>query len=260
MIVVTALAGCGPSLSEGMTTGGLAPTEQKAGAFVIAADEPAATATAAREAEALTAVTKPGSSAYKIGPQDVLDVSVFKVPELSRSVQVADSGTVNLPLVGEVPAAGRTAQEMERDLESKLGKKYLQSPQVSVYIKEYNSQRVTIDGAVKKPGVYPIKGKSTFLQVIAMAESVNPDASDEIVIFREINGKRSAAKFDISEIRAGHADDPPVQAGDLIVADTSTAKINVPERPQGHPGRRSLCRHPLTAVAFQTCAFWRAHA
>ena len=221
--MAASLAGCGGASLGNDVTGALAPTEQKAGASDAAPSLSPALA-AAREAEALTAVTKPGSSAYKIGPQDVLDVSVFKVPELSRSVQVADSGTVNLPLVGEVPAAGRTAQEMERDLESKLGKKYLQSPQVSVYIKEYNSQRVTIDGAVKKPGVYPIKGKSTLLQVIAMAESVNPDASDEIVIFREINGKRSAAKFDISEIRAGHADDPPVQAGDLIVADTSTAK------------------------------------
>jgi polysaccharide export outer membrane protein len=100
----------------------------------------------------MTAVTDPSSSAYKIGPLDVLDISVFKVAELSKSVQVADGGTINLPLVGEVPAAGKTAQEVETDLTAKLGAKYLQSPQVTVFVKEYNSQRVTVDGAVKKPG------------------------------------------------------------------------------------------------------------
>jgi len=112
---------------------------------------------------------------------------------------------------------------MER-FKPRLSEYQYQSPQVSVYIKEYNSQRVTIDGAVKKPGVYPIKGKATLLQVIAMAESVNPDASDEIVIFCESNGKRTAAKFDLGEIRAGRAEDPAVQARDLIVADSSTVK------------------------------------
>ena len=71
--------------------------------------------------EAFTASATPGNSAYKIGPQDVLDVSVFKVPELSKSVQVADSGSINLPLVGEVPAAGLTAQDVERDLTKRLG-------------------------------------------------------------------------------------------------------------------------------------------
>ena len=99
-----------------------------------------------------------------------MDVSVFKVPELSKSVQVADTGTINLPLVGEVPAAGKTAQEVEQDLTKKLGAKYLQNPQVTVFVKEYNSQRVTIEGAVKKPGVYPVRGKTSLLQFIAMAE------------------------------------------------------------------------------------------
>ena len=62
-----------------------------------------------------------GATRYKIGPQDVLDISVFKVPELSRSVQVADSGTINLPLVGDLPTAGRTAVDVERDLAQRLG-------------------------------------------------------------------------------------------------------------------------------------------
>ncbi|HVX35738.1 MAG TPA: polysaccharide biosynthesis/export family protein, partial [Hyphomicrobium sp.] len=125
-----------------------------------------------QEAAHLTEVSDPDSTAYKIGPFDVLDITVFRVPELSKTVQVAAMGTINLPLVGEVPAAGQTAQSVERDLTKRLGAKFLQSPQVNVNIREYNSQRVTIDGAVKKPGVYPIRGGTTLLQLIATAEGL----------------------------------------------------------------------------------------
>src|SRR6516162_10276568 len=83
----------------------------------------------------------PQKDAYTVGAMDILDISVFKVPELSKSVQVADTGTINMPLLGEVPAAGKTAQEIEQDLTRKLGAKYLKSPQVTVFVKDHNSQR-----------------------------------------------------------------------------------------------------------------------
>lgn len=188
----------------------------------------AATATAAltqpgltQAATQLTASSKPGTTAYKIGPLDVLEVSVFKVPDLSKTVQVADSGTINLPLVGEVPAAGLTAQEVERDLTKKLGSKYLQNPQVTVFVKEYNSQRVTVEGAVRKPGVYPIRGSSTLLQMIATAEGVTELADNDVAVFREVNGKRMAAKFNLSDIRSGQTPDPPLQQGDTVIISTS---------------------------------------
>ena len=177
-------------------------------------------------ADKFTSVATPGSADYKIGPQDVLDISVFKVPELSRSVQVADAGTINLPLVGEVTATGKTAREIERDLATKLGAKYLQSPQVTVYIKEYNSQRVTLDGAVKKPGVYPIRGKTTLMQAVALAEGLTDVADSScIVVFRRTGDKRTAARFDLGEIRAGRAEDPALRAGDVIVADELAGKV-----------------------------------
>ncbi len=166
----------------------------------------------------------PGNAAYKIGAQDVLDISVFKAPELSKSVQVADSGTVNLPLVNDIQAAGRTAQEVERDLAAKLGAKYLQKPQVTVYVKEYNSQRVTLEGAVKKPGVYPIRGRSTLLQFVAIAEGLHENSDSTMVVFRTVDGKRTAAKFNIADIRSGSAQDPQLQSGDVIVAPTSAMK------------------------------------
>lgn len=165
----------------------------------------------------------PGT-AYKIGAQDVLEVSVFKVPELNKSVQVANTGTVNLPLVGEITAAGRTAQEVERELTQKLGAKYLQSPQVSVYVKEFNSQNVTIDGAIRKPGVFPYRSSVSLLQVITMAGGLDPNSDSTVVVFRTTNGERKAARFDVSEIQSGQANDPVIEPGDVIVAGTSAVK------------------------------------
>jgi polysaccharide biosynthesis/export protein len=167
----------------------------------------------------------PGNSIYRIGALDVLDISVFKAPDLTKSVQVADAGTVNLPLVGEVMVVGKTPQEVEHDLSRQLGSKYLKNPQVTVYVKEYNSQRVTIEGAIKKPGIYPIKGKTTLLQLIATAESLDREtASSDVAVFRMINGKRCAAKYDIDNIRKGTTEDPVMQNGDVIIVDTSTTK------------------------------------
>lgn len=222
------LAGCGVSVNNDTIALTADAADPKAGAGLPVAGTTSAAKSAklARAAKQYTSMATPGSTAYKIGPQDVLDISVFKVPELSKTVQVAHSGSINLPLVGEIPAAGKTAQQIERNLTTKLGAKYLQSPQVTVFVKEYNSQRVTVDGAVKKAGVFPIRGKTSLVQAIAMAGGLDTNsASSDVIVFRSVNGKRTAAHFDLDEIRAGRADDPIMQQGDVIVADTSTAKL-----------------------------------
>jgi polysaccharide biosynthesis/export protein len=164
------------------------------------------------------------NGAYAIGPLDILDISVFQVPNLTKSVQVSDTGTVNLPLVGEIPVTGKTPQEVERDLTARLGAKYVQNPQVTVYVKEYNSQSVTITGAVAKPGVYSIKGKASLLQVVAMAGGLGPVSDSTVLLLRQSNGKRLATKFDVSAIQDGKADDPAVQSGDQLLAGTSAIK------------------------------------
>lgn len=173
---------------------------------------------------AATAVATPNSAAYKIGPGDVLDITVFKVAELSKSAQVSETGTISYPLVGDVVAAGKTPREVEKDLTGTLGSRYLQKPQVSVYVKEFNSQRVTIEGAVKHPGVFPIQGSLSLLQAVALAQGMDATADDTVLVFRQTNGKRAAARFDISAIRTGDAEDPQLQAGDVIVAGTSALK------------------------------------
>ena len=178
----------------------------------------------ARAAEKLTSAATPGNSGYKMGPLDLVELSVFKVPELTRTAQVGEGGAINLPLVGEVQAAGRTVQDLERELVQKLGAKYLQSPQVSLVVKEYNSQRVTIEGAVRRPGVYPIRSKMSLLQVIATAEGFDAVSDTTVVVFRQIEGKRMAARFDVGQIRSGATKDPAIQSGDVIVAPTSAMK------------------------------------
>jgi hypothetical protein len=86
-------------------------------------------------------VVPSGNEAYKIGPLDVLDVTVFKVPDLSKTVQVDRNGTITYPLIGEIPAAGKTARELARDLAQRLNAKYLRSPQITITIKQYNNKQ-----------------------------------------------------------------------------------------------------------------------
>jgi polysaccharide biosynthesis/export protein len=162
---------------------------------------------------------------YRIAGLDVLDVTVFGVADLTRTVQVSSSGMITLPLINNVKAAGRTQGELERDIAKKLQAGYLQSPQVSVYIKEYNSQRITVDGAVKKPGIYPIKGQTSLLQAIALGEGLNDLADPSgILLFRIVDNKRMAARFDLKQIRQGKMDDPMLKAGDIVMVDESQTR------------------------------------
>lgn len=186
---------------------------------------PSARPTTSATRGAPAAITQPAAAgAYRIGPLDVLDISVFQVPELSKTVQVASAGTVNFPLVGEIPAAGKTPMEVERDLTHRLGAKYLNSPQVTVFVREYNSQRVTVEGAVKKSGVFPITGESTLVRIIATAGGLEDNYDATVVIFREVEGQRLAARFDIDDVRAGKAKDPVLRSGDVVVVGTSAIK------------------------------------
>ena len=225
--VLFCIGGCASSSPDAVRTalsGGALPTGDGFRRIEPHSAPPSRLAPASRFATELTAAATPGSQSYKVGPQDVLEIAVFKVPELSRNVQVSESGTINLALVGDVTAAGRTAQEIERDLVGRLGAEYLQKPQVTVFVKEYNSQRITIEGAVKKPGVFPYRGRSTLLQAIALAEGLDAVSDNTVVVFRTINGRQAAAKFDIARVRSGSIQDPPILSGDVVVVATSAVK------------------------------------
>jgi polysaccharide biosynthesis/export protein len=218
-------AGAADQASSSSATASGAPTVASS-AFVATPSATRSSSAAVEAANKLTAVATPGNDAYRIGPLDVLDITVFKVSELGKTVQVDGDGTINYPLVGAIPAAGRTAHELEHDLTKQLGAKYLRSPQVTVNIKEYNSQRVTVEGSVKTSGVYAIKGRTSLVQVLAMAGGIDSTvASGDVVIFRTVDGTRSAAKFDVDMIKKGDAEDPQLQPGDIIVVDSSATKV-----------------------------------
>jgi polysaccharide biosynthesis/export protein len=185
---------------------------------------------AASSAQRVFAANSPGAAGqeqpdYKMAPLDVIDVAVYGVPDLNRSVQISSSGMINLPLVRTVRAGGKTTSQLERDIASKLAANYLQAPQVTVFVKEFNSQKFTVDGAVKKPGIFPMTGRMSLLQSIALAEGLN-DVADPtgILLFRTVGNKRMAARFDLKAIRGGKVNDPWLQAGDIVMVDQSAAR------------------------------------
>ena len=226
------LAGCGTSSDQIAGDGGPGLHAFQSNPDIVGSNapgfQPTAFSSAQRDAQspgALSKTSTAGNSGYLVGALDVLEISVFKVPELSKSVQVAETGTINLPLLGEVPASGKTASEIEKDLTRQLGAKYLKSPQVTVYVREHNSQRVTIEGAVKAPGMFPIRGTLSLVQLLASAGGVGRDLySKDVTVFRTVDGQRTPQVFDIDAIREGKVDDPPLRQGDLVVVDTSAGK------------------------------------
>lgn len=162
---------------------------------------------------------------YRIGPLDTLEVAVFGAPDLSRPVQVDATGRITLPLIGQTMAAGLTTTELQRAIATRLGEKYLQNPEVTVAVREFASQRVTVDGAVTTPGVYPIRGKTTLMQAVALAKGASRLANErQVVIFRTVNGQRMAARFDLKAIRAGEANDPEIYGNDVVIVDSSGAR------------------------------------
>ncbi len=135
------------------------------------------------------------------------------------------NGELTLPLIGVVAAAGRTTSELAGDIARKYGANYLQSPQVSVLVRDAQSQRITINGEVAKPGVYPTTGPTSLVQIIAMAGGLtNLANSTGVVILRQVQGSRTAAKFDVAAIQAGKNPDPQLRGGDTVVVDRSGMK------------------------------------
>ncbi|OOG81461.1 hypothetical protein B0E41_17800 [Hydrogenophaga sp. A37] len=156
---------------------------------------------------------------YRIGTNDLLEFDVFGVPDMRRSVRVNATGSVSLPLIGSVPLAGLTAQQAEALLAKKYGENYLQNPQVSLFIREFTTQRITIEGAVAKPGIYPVTGQLTLLRALALAGGGAQYAElNEIMLFRNTRGQPSEPKvFDLDKIRSGEVPDPIIQSDDVIV-------------------------------------------
>lgn len=163
---------------------------------------------------------------YRIVPFDGLDITVFDEPELSpKAVPVDAHGNVNLPLIGDVMAAGKTANQLAQEIEAKYTVKYLRSPHASVVVSSPVPQKVTVQGEVVQPGIYDIKGPTTLLGALSLAKGETEIASlDQVVVFRTVGGRRMGAVFDVKAIRAGEAEDPQILSNDMVVVGYSAAK------------------------------------
>jgi polysaccharide biosynthesis/export protein len=119
---------------------------------------------------------------YRIGPDDQLDIAVLEAAELDRAPRVSASGEISLGLVGTVRAAGLTARELEIVIEELLRRSYIKEPHVSVQVREMQSHPVSVFGAVKKPGVFQIRGPKTVVELLSMAEGLDVNAGDTVIV------------------------------------------------------------------------------
>ena len=163
---------------------------------------------------------------YRIGPSDVLDVKVFQEPELSNERLLVDaSGSVYMPLIGAVQAAGKTRAELAQEMTARLNERFLVNPQVSVNVAQAVTQRITIEGEVKKPGIYPMAGQMTLLQAVSLGEGMTDIAKTrDIIVFRNLGDQRLVARFDLAAIRVGNAADPEILGNDIVVVGGSAAR------------------------------------
>lgn len=160
-----------------------------------------------------------------IGPFDRIGITVFRASDFNRSVDVDGAGMIELPLIGAIQAGGKSTSSLAREIEDQLRRQYLRDPQVSVQIERSNRQKVTVEGEVAKPGIYPVTGPTTLLQSIATAEGTTEFSKlDDVVIFRTVGSSRMAALYNLDLIRRGTYADPTVFAGDVIVVGDSPAR------------------------------------
>lgn len=156
---------------------------------------------------------------YIIGAQDVVDISVWKEPEVSRTVPVRPDGKISLPLLNDVQAAGLTPSQLAAQLTETL-KKFVASPQVTVIVTAINSQRIYIMGEVLRAGAYPLLPGMTFLQALSSAGGFSQFANmKKIYLLRTENGKQVKFPFNYKQVIAGKNPEQNIslKAGDTIV-------------------------------------------
>ena len=207
---------------------GAAGPEQRAPvSTVLSRDEAQTNASIAAGQPSLAAVRASAemTTDYRISPQDILQIAVFQIKDLDSAVQVGEDGNIALPLVGKIQVRGKTTYEAEQTIAGKLREKYLQSPQVSVSIKQYG-KRITVSGEVKTPRVLADDGNTTLSQAIAgsggLSELADPT---RIHVARSRDQRVQDELYDLDDIQAGKTKDPLLRGGDIVVAETSGTRV-----------------------------------
>lgn len=170
-------------------------------------------------------VGEPKAQLYRIGELDRLDITVFQEDDMSaKGMQVDAAGDISLPLVGRVHAAGLTTIELAEALRARAQRFYV-DPQITVSVSSSVSQNVTVQGQVTEPGIFPIQGPTTLLDVVALAKGETENAAlNQVVVIRFIEGKRYAAAFDLERIRRAEDRDPAILARDVVIVGHSGTK------------------------------------
>lgn len=188
-------------------------------------------------------VTPVSTQDYRLGPLDTITVRVFREPELSfESLPVSLSGKISYPLLGELQVSGMSTGEVAQLLSSRLNARYLRGASVAVSLDRAANFSVTVDGEVKRPGVYQIPGaRLSLVQAIALGEGVTELAKlNEILVIREMEGKRYVARFDLRDIRAARMPDPQIQQSDIIIVGYSQATSLLRLALQALPGAAGI--------------------
>jgi len=165
---------------------------------------------------------------YRIGPEDLLEITVFEAPELNRSVRISATGEFSLPLLGAVKAVGLTPRELEFVLQELLRRTYMKEPHVGVFVRELQSHPVSVVGAVKKPGVFQIRGTKSLLEVLSMAEGLADDAGDTILVMRAA-GLRGVPSQDDNKQDVGTQSSSPVEQATGAAAASSSPRESAVE-------------------------------
>lgn len=173
---------------------------------------------------------------FQLGVSDKVAVRVFGAPDFNVDMAVDPTGAVTLPLIGDVPATGKTTRELAADIASQLGARYVRNPNVTVTLLEATSRRVTLDGAVRNPGRYALVGPTTLTEALALGQGTADNArTSEVVVFRTIDGQRYAARFSLRDIRGGRAADPAVFGNDVIVVADDRSRLLLQDIAQAAP-------------------------
>lgn len=199
---------------------GVAPTSSVEGTTAPPAATEAPSAAAPADAASAPAPARfvEAADAFRIGPEDVLDVQVWKNEELSRVVPVRPDGMISLPLVNDIRASGLTAVELRQAITQRLAE-YVPSPEVSVMVREVHSVKVAVIGAVRMPGHYEVKSSATVLELIARAQGLTEFADrGRIVVMRQNGTSTTRIPFNYRKVAEGSEQDNfYVRPGDIIV-------------------------------------------
>ena len=166
---------------------------------------------------------------YLIGPEDILEITVWKNADLSKQVQVRPDGRISLPLLGDILAVAKTPTQLSDEISTGL-KSYMENPTISILVKEVNSYQLYVLGEVNKPGKYPLKSKTTLLQGITVAGGFTGNAArNKIVVFRFAKDGEGLAKlkasYDDIVVRDGSIQNIELMPGDQIVVPSETMVV-----------------------------------